>query len=179
MSRPNYPPLPDNTQPNTQVALPRRGRRVWWWVGISSSVLLATALICCGGGYVLINLASTLLAEKVTQAIENDPNVQQRIGTITRIAVDPARTLERSEPELIILSIEGDKGSGEIEVIAGNQDGEWTPKSITVIPLDGERFEIPLAPQEPGDGAPEPKAVVPVEDNLPVDDDAPNPSAIP
>jgi len=107
-------------------------------------------LVCCGGGYWLMTFVSDQLGSEVQRRVADNPIVQEQIGEVQSVQFELMETARQSQsaqedgkPGVLVFSIEGSTGSGQIIV---RQDDANQPDfdSITLVTSEGD--QIPLGP---------------------------------
>ena len=114
-----------------------------WVLGILGVLGLGGLAVCCGGGYMMYSWGTNMIAQEMQPRIENDPAVQEHIGEIQSMSFDFGATQQRQADEVMVFSVSGTKGSGQVEIadVEGSQ-------SCVLILADGRRFDIALQEEE-------------------------------
>ena len=148
MSRaPNNPfqpqPQPDTYAQNQQPK--QAGNSCLWVFAIVGVLAVVGGLVCCGGGYFLFNAATDLVAEAAAQELKKNPVVKEHIGNIESLEInlrESAKQNQETEGVVFVFDIKGDKGSGKIVVVPGENENEF--ESINLVMDDGTTHEIPV-----------------------------------
>ncbi len=141
----------------SQPTPPAKSKAIWWILGILGFVLVSGAVVCCGGGYLAFQAATGVVANQVKDAVANDPAIQEHIGTINNASMNLSATSAAGGANKLVLDVQGDKGSGQLEVVVNNQTQPPTLESCVLVLPTGDRHELEL--QLPGQtiNAPEPE----------------------
>jgi hypothetical protein len=157
MSQGNYgggfsPPNPTNPYANPgsfgQAPPPKKSKAWLWILGIvgGGGILVCG---CCGGfGFWAYNLGMTQIVDQTKQKIQNNPAVQEHIGTIESAEPDLMAGAEETQKKQgrpgesqLVIHIKGSKGSGDVIGRVPKQGGQPLTEAVLRLP-DGK--EIPL-----------------------------------
>lgn len=141
------PRNPFETDTNQLGRPAEQGSKTWLWVlGIIGGIFLVGAIVCCGGAFYVANQATGLVAEAMAEEYANDPVILENIGKITesQMAVREAIAASSNDDNegAMIITIQGDKGSGKIVYRTNNKTQEV---SVVLIMDDGQQFDLAVA----------------------------------
>lgn len=141
---------------------PKKSNALWWILGILAAVTIGGTLLCCGGFYYMFSFGSQMIATETKRLISTDPTIQEHIGDIKEMSFNFSATGAAGGGETLVFDVNGENGSGQIQVVVNNQQGAGpTISSCTLILPNGERHEIELV--EPSAEPAPPKTVDPAE----------------
>lgn len=143
MSEPDY--LADDYDPyQNQPGRQRPAKSSTNWtliIAILAVVGLVCVLLCCGGAFYLVSFGTDVLGEQVRAEIEDNPVIQEQIGTISTFELDLAKSTAAAGDDAFVFRIEGDKGAGYLTVESVTVDADHEAVTDGSLKLDsGESF---------------------------------------
>lgn len=146
------PNNPFDTQPNQFGGQPQQpassgGSKTWLWVlGILGGLFIVGSMVCCGVIYYGSSQISSLVAEAAMEEFQNDPAVQEHIGTIESSEMNFSEAISESAKDpnvaVVVFGVTGDKGSGKILHKTNNETQELT---VTLVMDDGTEYPMEAA----------------------------------
>ncbi len=127
---------------------PAKSNAVWWILGILGVVLGGGALLCCGGAFFAYRVATQAVAEVVKSAVEEDPAIQEHIGTISDLNVNLTATGNSSGGNKMVFDIKGDKGSGQLEILMDNDGENQSVNSGVLVLPNGDKHNVVIRVDE-------------------------------
>ena len=168
------PPLPPNASsspPNARSPEKRGWRRLPWWGWVGLFVIFAGLAGIVGAGMFaagrFVGEGFDLFEEDARIALQRNPTIRTRIGTIREMDMDWTATGNAPHPDEFVFKLKGDLGGGRVRARFETTGGGERIEQGTLRMNDGK--EWPLAPdpgpevgaetwsQEPSSDAPEPQ----------------------
>lgn len=137
----------DSYDPNNYQSGDNRagnGRRYFFVGCIVASVVTPIVLgfICCGG---LVAFGLNEFAKEVVASVEDDPTFQREIGEDATASINWGHLFsDDEEMDQFFFNVEGENGSGMVEVI----DGSTTIEKAT-LHKDGRKWELNVKKIDP------------------------------
>lgn len=150
------PPLPSNTPSSPAARAPetRRGRRWPWWAWTGLFLLFAGIAGVVGTGLFLagsfVGEGMDLFEEDARAALQRNPTIRARIGTIHEMETNWTGTGNAPHPDDFVFDLTGDLGTGRVRARFETVDGGERISQGVLRTRDGN--EWPLAP-DPGPDA--------------------------
>lgn len=126
---------------------PKKSNSTLWWVlGIIGVISVGGALVCCGGIYFMVRFGTQVVGDQVKLAISADPVIQEHVGTISEINMNLTATGAAGGNNKIVFDVKGEKGSGQLEVVMDQTQGQEGIQACVLVLPNGDRHEIALTP---------------------------------
>ena len=155
----------DSIRPRqTDGSVPPKSSKKWLWIILGIGA--ASILLCCVLGGVGSYFGLSAGGKIIAQGVQDEPAVQENIGTISDASIAVMRTgeLAETEPGVMVIEMTGDKGSGEL-LLKQSPGGERF-EDVRLLMPDGTEYPLRDFTLN-GDGSVD-------RDAAPVDDDVIN-----
>jgi hypothetical protein len=134
-------------------------------IGLFAAGGLLIVVLCCGGGWFAFRFGMGVLTEEVRAGIEDNPVIQEHIGTIETLSMDYTKSAAVEGDDVFVFRIEGDKGSGYVTVgsvtnaagmeeVAGGSLKLDSGETIPLLPAETAPADTAPADVEPADAEP-------------------------
>ena len=123
---------------------PPKPSRWWLWLLLGGGGVL---LLCCCGCFGLVYFGFNLIEQELTPQLQNDPVVQEHIGTVESVEFDFMKSITEAESsgddDALVFHVEGSKGSGDVigRSVTGPDGVEHLEGGVLRLP-SGEEYEL-------------------------------------
>ena len=145
-------------------SVPQKSSKKWLWIilGVGAAALL----LCCGLGGFGAYFGLSAVGQVIAEGVQDQPAVQENIGTVSKASIAMQRTAELAEadPGVMVLAVEGDKGSGEL--LLKQVQGTNRFENVRLLMPDGTEYPLEDFTLEEG-----PAGAVPSDAPVELDDE--------
>jgi len=142
----------------------KKSNAIWWILGILGVLTVGGALLCCGGMFFMYSFTNQFVGEMVKATVENDPAVQEHVGSIENIEINLTETGNAGGGNKLVFDVTGDKGTGKLEVALDNSpEGQAVESCVLVLP-NGDRHTVTIEAPADEPVTDEPAIEVPSEE---------------